>query len=289
MLKAIYIAALALIAWMLLSKRSSAVIASPLITEADKSLKSAVITPVVNQPVTIPVVNQPVIKPVENQSVTIPVVNQVAVQPSSPVIPTVDPNPGSISQVTNPNPGAPTPTVITTAVVEPLIYTPPAPGELVKVKPYSDGTEVFDTYTDGGTVRPMSEYYQKLLNDKVLYEMYRIFDNHDNPPYKLVDAVSESLATNKPVWLVVLLHVRKTVETGKLEKIGLFVNAANGAFGSISRAFTCNLTEGVLKANANIYLTRETNGLYLKAQYAAGNNSNPMWREVFNMAKAMAN
>lgn len=168
----------------------------------------------------------------------------------------------------------------------PSIYTPPPPGELVKVKPY-EGTEVFGTYSEGNATRPVSEYYQKLINDRVLIAMYSIFDNHNNPEYKLVDAINESLATGKPVWLVVLLHARAEVENGKLEKIGHFENGVNGAFGSISQAFRANIPENVAIANANIYLTRQTNGLFLKAQYAAGANGVPFWREVYNMALAI--
>ncbi|MDP3914384.1 MAG: hypothetical protein Q8R96_11695 [Bacteroidota bacterium] len=295
--KAIYIIAAAIIAWILFSgKKAGAVI-------ADSVLKNALIPESEGAPTTeAPATDRP------------PVITA-----SPPVIEPVNPNPGATTQpvYTLPAAIAPvvvpppvyTPPAVTAPIVgvsvvvppavtapivlppvdnTPTIYTPPIPSELIRVKPY-EGTEVFDTYSEGNLTRPVSEYYQKQINDKVLFAMYAIFDNHNYPTYKLVDAINESIATNKPVWLVVLLRAREQVETGKAEKIGGYINGANGAFGSISQVFRCNLTEKVVKANANIYLTRETNGLYIKAQYSAGANGVPLWREIYNLALKIAN
>lgn len=282
MKKAIYIAALAVIAWLLFSGKKS-VATIPASTGSATGTRTILppFEPVLqlkNGTISLPA-TPPVIEPVNPNPATVPVVQPpIATEPvilKSATVPVIQP--------VNPNPGATPPVVVNV----PSIYTPPAPGELVKVKPYN-GTEVYGTYSEGNATRPVSEYYQKMMNDKVLIAMYTIFENFNNPSYKLVDAVNESLATNKPVWLVVLMHARATAETGKLEEIGHYENGTNGVFGSISRSFTANLPENVLIANANIYLTRQTNGLYLKAMYSPENNGNPFWRVVYNMAKAIA-
>ena len=183
------------------------------------------------------------------------------------------------------------PSVATDPIVVPVddeasIYDVPV-NEVVKIKPY-EGVEVYGTYSDGDVTRPTSEYYQKQCNDKVLWEMFVIFENHNYPVYTLEDAKKEALETEKPVWYVVLMHARNAVEKTP-DKIGHYENGANGVFGSISQITRCNLSEKVIKMNADIYLTRETNGIYIKCMYSPDNNGNPFWRVVYNMAEKLVN